>query len=267
MSDKTQAIAAEVLGALSNVKQIEAFTRRAGGLSLDEAYAVTAALRNLRIARGEKPIGRKIGFTNRTIWDEYQVFAPIWGDMYDTTVQSGAKTLALAPFCEPRLEPEIFFRFRDAPKAGMDERALLGCIGGVGHGFEIVQSLFRDWRFGAADCVVGGGLHGAYVIGSTTPVPQNADALFAQLSTFEIEILRDGEVVDRGQAPNVLDGPLSALRHLVELLADDSNNPPIQAGEIVTTGTVTRAFVIKPGERWQTRVYGLPLDGLDITFA
>ena len=40
-----------------------------------------------REARGERPIGRKIGFTNRTIWAEYGVYAPIWGYVYDGTVR------------------------------------------------------------------------------------------------------------------------------------------------------------------------------------
>ena len=36
-------------------------------------------IRRLRIARGERPLGYKIGFTNRGIWDRYGVHAPIWG--------------------------------------------------------------------------------------------------------------------------------------------------------------------------------------------
>lgn len=259
-------IAAEVLGALDTARPIEPFSAREGGLSLDDAYAATAALRNARVARGERPLGRKIGFTNRTIWDEYKVYAPIWGDMYDTTVRTMAGPVALRPFCEPRLEPEIFFRFASAPASGMDERALLACIDRVGHGFEIVQSIYPDWKFTAADCVAGAGLHGAYFPGESFE-PANREAVLRGLADFEIEILRDGEIVDRGHARNVLDGPLSALKHLVELLAADPDNPPLRAGEIVTTGTVTRAFVVKPGERWQTRVRGLPLAGLDITFA
>ena len=50
----------------------------------------------------------------------------------------------------------------------------------------------------------------------------------------------------------MLDGPLSALRHLVDLLASDSLNPPLSAGEIVTTGTLTRAYPVRPGETWTT---------------
>jgi len=43
----------------------------------------------------------------------------------------------------------------------------------------------------------------------------------------------------------VLDSPLLALRHLVELLAHDPHNPPVRAGEI-STGTLTLAMLIKP---------------------
>ena len=56
-------------------------------LRTDGAYKVTAAVRAKREARGERPIGRKIGFTNRTIWAEYGVYAPIWGYVYDGTVR------------------------------------------------------------------------------------------------------------------------------------------------------------------------------------
>jgi 2-oxo-3-hexenedioate decarboxylase len=72
--------------------------------------------------------------------------------------------------------------------------------------------------------------------------------------------------MDRGQAANVLGGPLSALRHLNDLLAGDPHNPPLTAGEVVTTGTVTRAFPVVPSEHWRTELHGLALPGLSIRF-
>ena len=39
----------------------------------------------------------------------------------------------------------------------------------------------------------------------------------SNLAGFEIWLFRDGAVVDRDHAANVLDGPLSAPRHLVGL--------------------------------------------------
>ena len=48
------------------------------------AYQRALAVRALRVARGEQPRGYKVGFTNRGIWQRYNVFAPIWGTVWDT---------------------------------------------------------------------------------------------------------------------------------------------------------------------------------------
>jgi hypothetical protein len=37
--------------------------------------------------------------------------------------------------------------------------------------------------------------------------------------------------------------------------------PPLAAGEIVATGTLTRAFPVAAGEEWTTELTGLPLEG------
>ena len=262
-------MAAEILAASAARQQITPFTQRISGFDLDAAYRVTAALRRQRQARGEKPVGRKIGFTNRTIWAEYGVYAPIWGDMYDTTLKpldsDGVVDLSL--LLEPRIEPEIAFGLARPPQAGMDEADLLNCIDWMAHGFEIVQSIYPGWRFAAADTVAAYGLHGVYRIGPRHRLRDHPQAdWLTTLANFEIELSRDGTPVDRGKAANVLDGPLSALRHLVELLAQDSVNPSLAAGEIVTTGTVTRAFPVTAGETWSTRLHGLPWDGIAIRF-
>ena len=57
----------------------------------------------------------------------------------------------------------------------------------------------------------------------------------------------------------MLDGPIQALAHLVEVLGRDPHNPPLRAGEMVTTGTLTRAFPVERGERWSTRIEGMEL--------
>src|SRR6185312_13054279 len=251
-------------------RQIPSLAARLPHFDLDQAYQVTAALRRFRQRRGEQPIGRKIGFTNRTIWDEYQVYAPIWGDMYATTLQEtdGSAHLDLSSYLEPRIEPEIAFGLARAPEPGMDEAALLGCIVWVAHGFEIVHSMFAGWRFAAADTVAAFALHGAYRLGPRRPIADAPkEGWISVLSRFEISLYRNDELIDRGQAPNVLDGPLSALRHLNDLLATDRHNPPLAAGEIITTGTVTRAFPVVPGDAWRTELHGLDLPPMAIHFA
>jgi 2-oxo-3-hexenedioate decarboxylase len=300
MTTDIEGIAAEALTALDRGRQIATFSSRGPDFDVEEAYRVTAAIRRLRETRGERTIGRKIGFTNRTIWAEYGVYQPNWGFMYDRTVHDLAEVgdaLPLAGLPEPRIEPEIVLGLASAPAPGTDERALLDCIDWIAHGFEIVQSIFPSWKFTASDATAAFAMHGALLIGPRHPVGARADepgsgrvsgartllelprwplASLASaaradewhrtLPTFAIDLVRDGTVADRGQAANVLGGPLSALRHLVDLLAHDRANPPLAAGEIVTTGTLTRALPVKAGESWSTALTGVALDGIRVRF-
>ena len=261
----THKIAAEVFAALGRNSQIAPFSSRVDGFDLTAAYRAAAEVRALRVARGEHPIGRKIGFTNRTIWAEYGVWAPIWGYIYDRTVQdipTGSGEFSLAGLAEPRIEPEIVFGLRAAPASDMDDLKLLGCIDWVAHGFEIVQSIYPGWKFAAADTVAAFGLHGALLIGPRHEVAARREEWRSTLGSFEIDLLRDGVVVDRGRAANVLDGPVSTLRHLVDVLGRDPFNSPLASGEIVTTGTLTRALPIASAQTWTTELRGVGLSGL-----
>ncbi len=257
MNNET-AIADTVLAAADARRRIAPFA----DLTLPAAYRVAALVRDARIARGERVVGRKIGFTNRTIWDEYGVHAPIWGYVYDRTLHDLGEAARAADFVEPRIEPEIVFGLGRpiGPEMSVDEIA--GAVAWVAHGFEIVQSLYPGWRFAAADTVAAFGLHGGLWIGPRRPL-RREDAL----ETFEIELFRNGVATDRGHGRNVLDGPLHALRHLAQVLAELPGHPPLAAGEIVTTGTVTRAFPIAAGEVWTTRVVNLDLPGARLSVA
>jgi 2-oxo-3-hexenedioate decarboxylase len=264
---RIEAIAAEMLAAFDGRTQIAPFTSRDPDFGMAQAYAVAAAACRMRIARGDKPIGRKIGFTNPGIWDQYNVDAPIWSYMYEHGVAQLDTRLSLAPFCEPLIEPEIALWLATTPAPGMNEHELLECIGWVAHGFEIVQSIFPGWRFKAADTIANFGMHGAYRHGPPIAVTaENREHLFEALLTFRVTLFRDATQIDSGRGSNVLDGPLSALRHLVDLLASDPFNPPLAAGEIVTTGTLTRAFPIAEGETWSTDMAGIPLAGISFRF-
>ncbi len=81
------------------------------GLDLPAAYRAALAVRTMRMARGEQPRGYKVGFTNRTIWDRYKVFAPIWGAVWNSTLSfcEGEDRVNLAGTCQPRIEPEVVF--------------------------------------------------------------------------------------------------------------------------------------------------------------
>jgi 2-keto-4-pentenoate hydratase len=235
---------------------------------LDErsALSIAAELHERRLARGERVVGRKIGFTNRTLWDEYGVHAPIWGYVYDSTLHEtpdGLAQLTVGQLAQPRLEPEIQLHFARTPPITRDERAILDCVDWIAHGFELVQSPYPDWRFTAVDAIAAGGLHGALVVGRPVPVADCTDCV-AALRAFAIHLSRDGAKVADGAGFDVLGSPLLALAHLVEELARQGGEP-IHVGEIVTTGTLTPPQPIAPGETWETVLDGIELPGMSLT--
>ena len=261
--DEIELWAARLLTAHDTAAAIDPVSDHAQ-LSITDAYRISARNMQSRVERHERPVGWKIGFTNRTIWDEYDVHAPIWGPMYDSTVgvyeEDGRALLwPVRHLHEPRIEPEIAFRIAAAPRPHMDERELLDCIDATAHGFEIVQSPFPDWHFRPADTVAAGALHGNYLRGAWADMAGDREEWFEMLRTFSITLRNNEGLEDHGVAGNVLDGPLSALRHFVEGLAEQPYGRAIEPGDVITTGTVTRAFPVRPSQEWWTEIHGLPL--------
>jgi 2-oxo-3-hexenedioate decarboxylase len=74
-------------------------------------------------------------------------------------------------------------------------------------------------------------------------------------------------VIDRGTGSNVLGSPALALGHLARVVAEQPQAPKLAAGEIATTGTITDAWPVAPGETWSSDYGALGLAGLTLTFA
>jgi 2-keto-4-pentenoate hydratase len=221
------------------------------------------ALHEHRLTIGWKPVGRKIGFTNRSIWPIYDVHEPIWGYVYDRTlVHSGNEcVVALDGLMQPRIEPEISFRLKSAPRSSRPDE-LLRCLDWVAHSIEIVQCAQPGWKgLTAAGCTAENGLHGCLVVGTPFPFPRSRSCGRVACDHPRAAQGRDGN--RRGTGDKVLGSPLLALGFLVEMLSGDER---LAAGEIVTTGTLTDAHAVAAGETWTTEIRGLPLAGLKVSF-
>ena len=201
----------------------------------DVAYAVADRLRSLRIARGERPVGWKIGFTNRSLWPRYGVDRPMWAPVWDTTLRmlgGHEARLSLNGLSQPRIEPEIAFVFDVAPRAGMSLDELRGCLAWVAHAFEIVHTHYDGWRFTPADTAADFALHGRLFVGPRVPVPAWSETLAADLSALRVELLCNGEVKDSGVGSVVLDGPLQALKALIDSMAAITPQWHVAAGDV-----------------------------------
>jgi 2-oxo-3-hexenedioate decarboxylase len=256
-------LAKELIDLHESARQVRPFSERYPGLTPEAGYAAARELHEHRLARGWRMVGRKIGFTNRTLWDRYGVHEPMWGTVYDRTLILSNDDRARVPLLglvQPRIEPEICFKLKAAPRSSTPAE-LLSSIEWMAHAVEIVQCHHPDWKVTIADCTADNGLHGRLVIGSPIPM-QGAE----NLPLVEAKLFKDERLVDRGVGANVLGSPLTSLGFLVELLKKQPESPPLAPGEIITTGVLTDAHPVAPGESWHTELAGLPLQGLQIRF-
>ena len=264
------AIADALITAYDSASTLPLISAAFADFDVDAAYEVLHAIETRRRAQGWQSVGRKIGFTNRTIWPRYGVYRPMWAHIWTHTVhhaRDGRATLSLAGFVQPRIEPEVVFGLAAPVPPAADPRTILDSVAWIAPGFEIVQSHFPAWKFTAADCTAAFGLHGALVVGA--PVALDAalrDRLTELLPAFELTLACGDAAVDRGRGDHVLGSPAHALSHLALVLAGQPQFPPLAAGEIVTTGTLTDAWPVAAGETWRSDYGSLGIYGLEVDF-
>jgi 2-oxo-3-hexenedioate decarboxylase len=221
------------------------------------------------VERGYQSIGRKIGFTNSALWEQFQVSQPIWAHMYAQTVQfaqGGQARLSLAGMVSLRLEPEVVLKLRHpVPKGEPSPEELAACLEWAAVGFEIVHSHYPEWRFTGAEAVADFGLHAALVVGTPWRLDsENPQHIATMLETLKV-ILRGGKDFEaEGEGRNALGSPLLALGFLARVLVAQPWAPPLLPGEVITTGTLTALPYLHPGDSYRVEVAGAPLATLKL---
>ncbi|MEO6013240.1 MAG: hydratase [Devosia sp.] len=248
-------------------KLLPRLTERYPDFSIDDGYAVAHRIRQLRQAKGEIAVGRKIGGTNPDWWAMLGIAGPVWNFMYDTRVIDFASCegdFTLGAFRQPRIEPELILHLSATPDPKMDESDLLGCIDKVAHGYEFVHCPFSNWTVKAADSSAAYGFHQALLVGPWHDITADRAEWGRMLKTFTVTLTSSSGEERRGTGAIVLGSPVLALRAMVQDVAAHPARLPLTAGEIVTTGTLTELMPVTPGGTWSTIITGAPLEGLTV---
>ena len=243
-------------------------------LSIEDGYDIAKIVQDIRIAQGDIPIGRKIGFTNRTIWSKYgvkePVRKPIWTPLFESTVRytdgnRGVQSLKGA--LQPRIGPEIVFKLGKTPAPDATLAAVADCIEWMAHAFEVVVCPFAGWKFEVPDAIAAFGLHGALIVGEPRLLsPATRRNLAGVLANASLSLSCDDALRSAGFGSDVLGSPVHALWHLHQLLQSQPQFAPLVAGEIITTGTWADVLPIAAGQTWATAFSGASLSGLTVTF-
>lgn len=242
---------------------------REGGLDLNTAYAVEAELTRMRRANGRTTVGRKVGYANKAVWRALKLDTLVWAQMYDDTVRfatGDADSLSLARMCSPKIEPEIVFKLKQPLEAGTTEpAAVLEAVEWLALGFEIIDCVYAEWKFQPSDFVAAFGLHAALVVGTPMVVaPSDAASLAEALPRFTVRLTVDGQLVAEGSGRNSLRSPALCLGELASAIARRPDAESLDAGELVSSGTLTESQPITPGATWTAVVDGVDLPTLTL---
>src|SRR5262249_41058449 len=236
---------------------------------LASAYAVERELVRMRRAAGHRTVGRKVGFANKAMWRVLKLETLVWAHVYDDTVhyaEQGETALSIARMYAPKIEPEIVFKLR-TPLADVsgDASAALASVQWLALGFEIIDSVYPDWKFQPADFVAAYGLHAALVVGEPVPVePSAIPQLVETLPSFNVRLMKNGEVIEEGSGKNALRSPALCLAELASAISRQPDTEPLAAGELISSGTLTSSVPIAAGEVWRAEVDGLDLAPLTL---
>ena len=255
-------IANEISKAISQTQQIIPFSKRGILLSLQDAYDVAGLVKENLGSPSE--VGKKIGFTNRNIWNVYNVSEPIWGPITSKSVsftETNFQKIDLSRFCEPRIEPEVVICLKEKPHH-FDENLTI-FIDWIAPGFEIVDSIYPNWAFALPDTSATGGLHGCLFVGKKLIVNNDVER---DLVDLKVRLFKGASFEEEGTGANVLDGPVSAIRYLHKSLAGIENQVLLSSGNIITTGTMTDAKPVFPGEKWTGKFEGIIESELSVEF-
>lgn len=263
------ALAEQVKAAQDQALSMPPLTSRHPELDVATAYQIARRVHELRLAEGVVPVGLKIGFTNPAMWATYGVNAPVWAPLYEHTVvhlTTNETTCSLRGFVDPKIEPEIVFHFRQTPKPGATKEDMLACIDAVALGYEIVQSHYPGWKFTAADATANWAMHAKLLVGPTVQTQDLGSDAINALMDFSVTLSCDGTVRETARGSNVLGHPLQAAVHLAAVLAEQPESRPLTAGDWLTTGTITAAYPIAPGQTWRADLQGINLNNLCVRF-
>ncbi|WDD90344.1 fumarylacetoacetate hydrolase family protein (plasmid) [Burkholderia sp. FERM BP-3421] len=231
-------IAAHLDDAARHAREVEQFDPR-GECPLDEAYEIQRASIARRVARGDKRVGVKMGFTSRAKMVQMGLSDVIWGRLTSAMQVEENMSIDIDCYVHPRVEPEIAFILKRELNGDETGPAALAAVEAIAPALEIIDSRYQNFRFSLPEVIADNASSSGFVIGGWSN-PQT------DFSNLGLALSIDGRAVQVGSTAALLGNPLRSLVAAARLSA--AAGEPLQAGAIVMAGGATSAEWLKPGQ-------------------
>ena len=230
--------------------------------TLADAYAVQSEWTAMRVARGEKIMGRKIGLTAKAVQEQLGVDQPDYGTLWQSSfheAKNGKVTVPASDFISPRIEGEVAFLIgKSLNRPNITPADVIAATEACALGVEIVDSRIADWKIRFFDTIADNASYGGFTLGPWDKTLRDAD-----LAAIGMTISQNGTEVAQGTGAAVLGSPAISCAWLANKL--QAFGVSLEPGDVVISGALMKMIPFKAGDRFDFALEGQP--GLCVTIA
>lgn len=214
-------------------------------MTMDDAYAIQAALVERKLAAGRRVIGWKIGLTSRAMQTALGIDIPDSGVLLDDMAFDNGAAIPKGRFIQPRIEAEIAFVMK-APLGGTSTREeVLAATDYVAPAIEILDTriLRADPATGQPrrifDTISDNAANAGIVLGDGKFDPHG------DLRWQGAIVSANEQVEETGLGAGVLGDPVEGIVWLAARM--ESYGQRIEAGQVILSGSFIRPLECPPG--------------------
>lgn len=227
--------------------QVEHFSKRFPGMTIEDGYAISRAWVAMKIAGGRQVRGHKIGLTSRAMQQSSQIDEPDYGTLLDDMFFAPGD-IPFERFIAPRVEVELAFvlKHRLAGDA-VDIEQVLDATEYVTPAIEIIDARIEqlDRHTGKMrkvfDTISDNAANAGIILGGKRVHPREVD-----LPWCGAILRQNGVVEETGLAAGVQGHPAVGVAWLARKLAPWGE--ALEAGEVVLAGSFTKPAPAKRGD-------------------
>jgi 2-oxo-hept-3-ene-1,7-dioate hydratase len=229
--------------------QVEHFSRRFPGMTVDDGYQVARAWVAMKIAEGRQVRGHKIGLTSRAMQISSQIDEPDFGTLLDDMFFE-AGDIPIERFIAPRVEVELAFVLRhklQGEQVSVEE--VLAATEYVTPAIEIIDARIEQFdRHSKAmrkvqDTISDNAANAGIILAGHKVHPREVD-----LPWCGAILRQNGVVEETGLAAGVQGHPAVGVAWLARKLAPWGEC--LQPGQVVLAGSFTRPVAARRGDRF-----------------
>ncbi len=206
-----------------------------------DAYAVQDRLRESLVARGERVVGWKAGFTNKATQTMFATDAPVCAFLLASGVFPSRAEVPASRFVTLVVEAEVAFVMKaDLAGPGVTPARALLAVAGALPALELVDFRYTGKPV-ATDLIADGVYANAIVVGAPM-----TDVSQMDLSVEGLVYELNGTVAATNAAAEVMGNPLNSLAWIANHLG--ARGLGLSAGDLVMSGSISQLLRPKSGD-------------------